>query len=93
MLSKTKEKKKSWESAWKDREKALKQKILTCKIMIEKTKINRDINLLFNEIETHKNVNYITNDQIQNKINNFHIIAENMRVKLIFFQRIIHLLK
>ncbi len=81
-MSKTDEKKKSWEKAWEEREKALKNKLEICQIMIEKTKIDRDLDLLFNEIENRKQTAFTSHDNVQQSINNYHVVAENMRVKI-----------
>jgi hypothetical protein len=48
--------------------------------MIEKTKIIRDLDLLFNEIEIKKKSILNSYEQLQNSLNSFHVIAENMRV-------------
>jgi hypothetical protein len=80
LLSKTDERKRTWERAWEEREQALIRKLETCQIMIEKSQINRDLELLIKEIETRKKNVGSSYELIQRDLHNFTSISENMNV-------------
>ena len=48
--------------------------------MIEKTQINRDLDLLLNEVEHRKKTTGTSFDQVEKNHESFHDISENMTV-------------
>lgn len=80
LLAKIEERKTQWEKAWEEREKALKRKLETFQIIIEKNQINRDIDLLFNEVENRKKNIGTTYEQAQRSLLSFNEITENMTI-------------
>ena len=69
-----------WEHAWEERDHTLKRKLETCQIIIEKNQINRDLDLLFKEIEHRQKTEAMTYEQAQQNLKNFHDITENMSI-------------
>lgn len=55
-------------------------KIEYTQIMIEKSQINRDLDLLCKEIDTRRNNVTLNYDTIQRALTSFHDITENMNV-------------
>ncbi len=80
LLVKIEDQKHLWEHACKDRERKLKRKLETCQITIEKNQINRDLDLLFKEIDHRKRTEAMTYEQAQQNLKNFHDITENMSI-------------
>jgi hypothetical protein len=80
------EKKRGWEKAWEEREQALKRKLETCQIMIEKNQIMRDLELLFKEVELRSTNIGKTFEQVQRGVHCFHEITENMAVRKPFLK-------
>lgn len=87
MLTKADERKRAWEKAWEERERALKRKLETCQVLIEKNQINRDLDLLFKEVELRsENIGY-SFEEVQSSFETFHEITENMTVlKMILYK-------
>lgn len=80
MLRSIDELKREWEHNWEEIERAILTRIDTTQIMIEKSHIERDLELLYKEIE-HRRVNASLNsEQIQRSLTSFHDITENLNV-------------
>lgn len=82
-LSKMEEHRLTWERSWSERERALIRKIETCQIIIEKSQINRDLEMLMKEIETRRKNIGTSYELIQRDLMNFASISENLNVLLI----------
>ena len=79
-LSKLEEHRLTGERTWSEREKALIRKIETCQIIIEKSQINRDLEMLMKEIETRRKNIGTSYELIQRDLMNFASISENLNV-------------
>lgn len=82
-LSKMEEHRLTWERSWSERERALIRKIETCQIIIEKSQINRDLEMLMKEIETRRKNIGTSYEMIQRDLMNFASISENLNVILL----------
>ena len=82
LLNRISEMKRVWEGLWDKKEKAIKRNLETCQIMIEKNQINRDLDLLLNEIEHRKKNTGSNFEQVEKNAENFKDITENMTVNI-----------
>lgn len=81
LMKKTEGNKMSWEKGWEEKQMSLKRRLETCQIMVEKNQIDRDLDLLLNEIE-HRAQNLGHNlEQAQHCLLNFYDITDNLNVR------------
>lgn len=83
LLNRISEIKRVWEGLWEKKEKSIKRNLETCQIMIEKNQINRDLDLLLNEIDHRKKNTGSNFEQVEKNAENFKDITENMTVRIL----------
>jgi hypothetical protein len=74
----------NWEKLWQEKKRALRQRIETIQVLNEKSKINRDLDLLLNEVEHRKRKIGETYEEAQANLANFQDICSNMAVSFIW---------
>lgn len=74
------EQKIDWDRAWHQRDKAWRRKCETMQLQVEKNKIDRDLDLLLGEVNKRKRNVGTTYEEIQNDLQNFQDICQNMTV-------------
>ncbi len=71
----------NWEKLWQEKERALRQRIETIQVLTERNKINRDLDLLFKEIEHRKRNLGETYEEAQANLANFQDLCSNVAVR------------
>lgn len=67
---------------WDEKEKLFKRKLETIQIMNERNQINRDLDLLMQEVENRKKKIGTTVEQVQRNVETFSEITDNMNVNI-----------